>query len=83
MENWNFAWVHFQVGGAFFANLTRLHPFIREKISIIYYLLSIIYYLTVQKGTVYPQRSNVQVKIYAVIMDRFHGRLKRRPYFRY
>ena len=44
-----------------------------KKISIIYYLLSIIYYLTVQKGTVYPQRNNVEVKIYAVVAVEVHG----------
>ena len=30
--------------------------------------------------TVYPQRNNVQVKIYAVVLGEVPGRLKRRPY---
>ena len=30
--------------------------------------------------SVYPQRKNVQVKIYAVILDRFPGGYERRPY---
>ena len=30
--------------------------------------------------TVYPQRNNVQAKIYAVVLGEVPGRLKRRPY---